>query len=430
MPEMNRFDEQLREAFARFEPEVTPDFAALEEQMNRRADGGRSELSRRYQLARRVAAASTAVALGLMGWLLVQEEPVQEVAELKGEAHWVKFDAEPGVGMGAAGPTDEAAARTTNAVVIANPNSTSPATRNGSVHVADGESAEVVEVRRTAAAEEATSTEAREVAVNEKTETEEVASALGFESSVQEACEGTEVSFKLDGDWTEGSFLWNFGDGSFSSESEPSHVFDRPGTYDITISVRSHNDGQIRTRTVENMIVVRPRPEAKLNWKLPKAMSGKEVAVQLENQTERTSSSTWLIGEEKLNQSQVQLKVPGEYPVHLIASNAYGCQDHEVATLRLGNRISAGAPSSFSPDGDGRYDTFLPRVAKEAEEPWELKVFDANEREVFRTNNALEPWNGLNLQGESVPRGRYHWTLTLNDRDGNPMMYSDDVRVE
>lgn len=429
---MNRFDEQLKEAFARFEPEVTPDFTALEEQMNQRADGGRSELSRRYRSARRVAAASSAIALGLMSWLLLRDEP-PVVEEVNPELGWVKFDGGSGVGMSAAGASEEASARTTDAVVIPNREVQSDAAepREFAVPVR-GERSETPHSAGGVAANLATSGTAEASRADEEVPAASAESnrLLGFASSVQEACEGTEVSFKLDGDWAEGSFLWNFGDGSFSSESEPAHVFDRPGTYDITISVRSHNDGQIRTRTVENMIVVRPRPEAKLNWKLPKAMSGKEVEVQLENQTERSSSSTWLIGEEKLNQSTTQLKVPGEYPVHLIASNAYGCQDHEAATLRLGDRLSAGAPASFSPDGDGRYDVFLPRAAKEADGPWVLRVFDAQEREVFRTENALAPWEGQGLQGERVPRGRYHWTLSTNDRDGNPMLYSDVVRVE
>ena len=434
---MNRLDEQLRQAFAQFEPEVTPDFASLQERLDCHADGGRSELSRRYHAARRVAAVSSAIALGLMGWLFLREAPDVQVEQVVEPAGWVKFDGQSGQGMGAVEVADEASARTTNSVVISNPEaafeakSTAPENQRAigvgqevKSHAADATAAES-EAKPSEVAGSKARIEVDELAANDANDR-----AIGFESSVQEACEGTEVSFKLDGDWTEGSFLWNFGDGAFSSEAEPSHVFDRPGTYDITISVRSHNDGQIRTRTVENMIVVRPRPEAKLNWKLPKALNGKEVTVQLENQTLRTSSSTWLIGEEKLNQSQAQLKLPGEYPVHLIASNAYGCQDHEVATLCLGDRIAAGAPSSFSPDGDGRYDVFLPRAAKEAEGEWVLRVFDAAEREVFQTHNALAPWDGRFQNGEAAPRGRYHWTLSMNDRAGNPMLYSDEVRVE
>ena len=429
---MNRFDEQLKESFSGFEPEVAPDFAAFERKLNDHVDAGRSELSRRYRKARRVATASTAVALGLLGllFLRVEESPLVEEEVQSG---WMKFDGGGGNGMRPAFEGAGVAARTTNSVVISEASLQSEieaveASEPRTAVLPSAQPVRPVEERSSPTRGEGASAAGRlsDVADIEGNE----ARPLGFESSVQEACEGTEVTFKLDGDWAEGSFLWNFGDGTFSSESEPSHLFNRPGTYDITISVRSHNDGQIRTRTVENMIVVRPRPEAKLNWRLPKLASGNEVEVHLENQTERTSSSTWLIGEEKIKQSQVTLKVPGEYPIHLIASNAYGCQDHEMASLRLGDRLSAGAPSSFSPDGDGRYDQFLPRAAREATGAWVFRVFDHHDAEVFSTSNAQQPWTGLLNAGVPASRGRYHWTLEMIDRDGNTMMYTDEVRVE
>ena len=77
---------------------------------------------------------------------------------------------------------------------------------------------------------------------------------LPFDASVREACEGVEVAFELQGLDREMSFLWNFGDGSFSSDPSPKHTFMRPGLYDITLSVRSPGDGFIRTRTIQNMI--------------------------------------------------------------------------------------------------------------------------------------------------------------------------------
>lgn len=435
---MNAFDEQLRSALEGFEPNVTPDFAAFEAALDRAEAGGQSELSRRYRTARRVAAASTAVALGLLGWLMVSEEEESRstaavpaaATEQVGTGGWSKFDGEGSTNlhdMEESGAAGDHAARTSSSVVIPDVadagHSTRPvaASTKEESRTAVDPVADVNEGQAGRGADGASTVESEAVGG---------AAVLGFESSVQEACAGTEVSFKLDGNWAEGSFLWNFGDGAFSSESEPSHVFDRPGTYDITISVRSHNDGQIRTRTVENMIVVRPRPEAALDWEFAKGASEKSVPVQLVNETERSSSSTWLLGEEKLQQAKAELKVPGEYPVHLIASNAYGCQDHATETLRLGNRLGAGAPSSFSPDGDGRYDTFLPRAAKEAEGEWLFVVYDSEGNQVFESRNALQPWNGEVGGGGTAAGHRFTWVLKMKEASGHQTMYTDVVRVE
>jgi hypothetical protein len=91
---------------------------------------------------------------------------------------------------------------------------------------------------------------------------ERLLSELPFNASTHEACEGVEVAFELSGLDRAMSFLWNFGDGHFSSDPAPVHRFDRPGTYDITLNVRAPRDGSIHTRTIQNMITVLPKPEA------------------------------------------------------------------------------------------------------------------------------------------------------------------------
>jgi hypothetical protein len=229
----------------------------------------------------------------------------------------------------------------------------------------------------------------------------------------------------------QGSFLWNFGDGTFSNEPSPSHTFSNPGTYDITISYRLHNDGNIRTRTVENMIVVRPKPEAVLRWKFASSSIFGEIAVELVDETARSSSSTWLIGNEGLVHSQFEIDTPGVYPVHLIASNAYGCQDDASAEIRVGDRLTARAAARFSPDGDGRYDTFLPQVLAESDSDWRFVVANEAGDIVFETRDALRPWDGALDQGGVANGGQvFRWTLFTTDRDGHTELHADEVLIE
>ena len=65
--------------------------------------------------------------------------------------------------------------------------------------------------------------------------------------------------------------LWNFGDGQFSNERSPQHVFRAPGTYDITLSVTRVSDGLIRTRTIENLVTIHANPEAEFTWEVPES---------------------------------------------------------------------------------------------------------------------------------------------------------------
>ena len=89
-----------------------------------------------------------------------------------------------------------------------------------------------------------------------------VEEAAAFVIETSEACVGTEISFGMDNALKDVRVLWNFGDGQFSSQNEPSHVFRAPGTYDITLSITRISDGVIRTRTIENLVTIHPIPEA------------------------------------------------------------------------------------------------------------------------------------------------------------------------
>ncbi|MFA5379696.1 MAG: PKD domain-containing protein [Dehalococcoidia bacterium] len=63
------------------------------------------------------------------------------------------------------------------------------------------------------------------------------------------------------------SWTWDFGDGSVSHENTPSHVYDIPGVY--TVSLYASNSAGFSTKTIPNTIIVVPSMyEAVLLWKL------------------------------------------------------------------------------------------------------------------------------------------------------------------
>ena len=251
----------------------------------------------------------------------------------------------------------------------------------------------------------------------------------GFDVSVQEACAGTSVSFALNGLNNQGSVLWNFGDGGFSQDLSPTHVYENPGTYDITVSVRAPGDGTIRTRTVENMIVVRPKPEAKMRWSFLEANPNRSK-VKLIDETQNSCSSTWLVEQEDVLSSEAILAIPGEYHVNLVASNSFGCQDVAVEKIRLGSRKEAIAPALFSPNGDGRYDTFIPLMLMDFEGTWTLTVWDGNER-VFQSFNARDAWDGKLSNGQVAKIGkRYLWRLETVTPKGERHLYVDEVLID
>lgn len=255
--------------------------------------------------------------------------------------------------------------------------------------------------------------------------------ATGFDVDVSAACVGTEIGFRMARPLTDVRVLWNFGDGQFSSLPEPHHVFKAPGTYDITLSVTRISDGLIRTRTIENLVTIHPRPEADFTWEVP-ATAEDLPRVALRDRSRDAASSTWVVdGESTLAGESVVFDLPrvGEHRIQLVASSPEGCQSVASHDIEVGNRFGLGASARFSPNGDGRYDTFFPRKLMNEDLSFVFRVEDKTGHIVHETTG-LEPWTGTLPEGESAqPGAEFRWTAILQGEVG-PAYFSDVVVVE
>jgi hypothetical protein len=446
MSEQLNWIQQLRKSFEGFEPNVTGDWNQMEQRIDAAEAGQHSDLTRRVKNAQRVAAGATAIAAGMAFWMIapmITEEPI----EVDAGSGLVEVEAiVPSALQGQdriavlVAPEDaalEGGARTSNTFVIDLPSLTvtgSSSTPNEPERMAESSIPSAASSDASAGNESATEIGSTVATKSNMPESESSATTIdaalaAMTASVQEACAGTEVSFALNGLDEEGSVLWNFGDGGFSQEVAPTHIYDNAGSYDITVSVRAPGDGIIRTRTVENMIVVRPKPAAKMDWEFFDASAAK-ARVRLINQTEDASSSTWLLQQEGLKEAETMLEIPGEYHVNLVASNKFGCQDVAVENIRLGSRKDAIAPALFSPDGDGRYDTFMPLMVMDFEGAWSMTVWDG-ERQVFETKDVRNPWKGqLDGGGRAQVGKTYTWKLETTTPAGDKHLFVDEVLID
>lgn len=452
------FENKLREASNGFEPEVQGDWSAIERGLG---NIERLEALRRAKMAERFAVGASVIVVGMalwmsvpavLDWTLETSDSVADVIEMKERSPRAassnedfkftvteqSFQAASQIETSHANSAFPAAAKTSKLVLVDVEELMRPPTvpLESVTSVSDvnksspGDSENAGRFANERSSEPTALDVDGDVGVS--VDHEVVRSELIIPSvSVQEACAGTSVNFELDYIDLQGSVLWNFGDGAFSKEASASHVFLNPGTYDITVSVRAHNEGIIRTRTVENMIVVRPKPVAKMDWVVHSNADGSKAIVKFFDETKLVSSSAWLLDESVLVEPQTELSIPGTYPVHLIASNAFGCQDVDTRTIDLGDRIAAGAPGMFSPNGDGRYDSFLPSLMNESESQCIFQIFDAEGRIIFESTEGHVQWNGELHDGVVARTGdRFHWTLEQVLPNGKKRFFSDFVRIE
>ena len=88
-----------------------------------------------------------------------------------------------------------------------------------------------------------------------------------------------------------------------------------------------------------------------------------------------------------------------------------------------------GGSARFSPDGDGRYDTFLPRKLLSEERPFVFRIEDKTGHIVFETT-VPKAWDGSLPSGElAKPGARFAWTAVIQG-DVGPSYFSDEVVVE
>ena len=447
MPIEHPFDKNIKQTFDGFEPNVNPDWTGFESSMNSASTGSTSTPMNATSISRW--ALMTAVAAG--GALMWVAKPIVEDAiesnsadvavvqhsdnaknEQSFDEVWNEF----------AHVDEEFSDENDNRLEVTSAEQTveqedavaeipqslqNPALASRQL---SGEMKET-ELKSSIVVASDESAEAEITAEEEIWTEERILSELPFDASVRQACEGVDVAFELSGIDRKMSFLWNFGDGHFSSDPAPRHTFNEPGTYDITLSVRPPGEGSISTRTIQNMITVLPKPKADFAWAFPSTSGGDEVTVQLRNQTETAVQSSWKLADETISGGAIELKVPGVYAIELETNNAHGCVDDVRKEIHVGDLNGLLAQARFSPNGDGKYDTFMPHGLKEMKGAWELVISTEQGEEVYRTSDADMPWDGTLPNGELVTNHSvFVWTARCMDANGNTRLYTDRLLAE
>lgn len=105
---------------------------------------------------------------------------------------------------------------------------------------------------------------------------------------------------------------------------------------------------------------------------------------------------------------------PGLYDIVLQVTDTAGCMSDIMGQVELLAEFSAFIPNSFTPNGDGVNDTFLPVLEGFIEDRYRLQVFDKWGDMIFETNDPNEPWTGQINDGNYYPDPQiFHYRLTV-----------------
>jgi gliding motility-associated-like protein len=246
-----------------------------------------------------------------------------------------------------------------------------------------------------------------------------VSDAVGIRSSVSEGCPGTSIDFAAENLPSEGIFLWNFGDGSFSNKARPSHVFSKAGTFEVMLSHSSAGGTLVKNKPVADRIVIHELPNASFVH-VKQEYENAIPSVHFENRSQGGVAYRWDFGDgstsDEAHPDHV-FKKAGEHAVVLTVTNAQGCQDRMEQLVHIETDYALLAPNTFSPNSDGVGDLFLPEALKTLGARFKLYVHDPRSGQmVYETSDPTRPWNGrIGNKGEPCPPGEYVWMVEMKD---------------
>lgn len=121
-------------------------------------------------------------------------------------------------------------------------------------------------------------------------------------------------------------------------------------------------------------------------------------------------------------------KENGTYTVSLDYTSLSGCSKKVFKTIEMSKKTKLLAPNSFTPNGDGLNDYFMPEELKVSGSKFTLNIFNKRGQQVFTTQDASHPWDGVNQKtGEKCQNDPYIWIVKLINENGEPEQYKGSI---
>lgn len=104
---------------------------------------------------------------------------------------------------------------------------------------------------------------------------------------------------------------------------------------------------------------------------------------------------------------------PSATTIYTMTSEIAGCTYTDDVTVEVIRRIEP--PNTFTPNGDGSNDVFVPVVTGVSADRYRFDIFDRWGQPLFSTERPGEGWDGTHGGGTPVQDGVYVWKLTAKD---------------
>lgn len=225
-------------------------------------------------------------------------------------------------------------------------------------------------------------------------------------------CVGYPVSF-TNASTNSDAWWWSYGDGTQDNDEEPTHVYNEEGIYDVEL-IAYGAGGCTDTLEIPEAVVINPTPTAAFTWDTLQTLSN---ALQFVNLSEGAVDWEWIFGDGTHISTFEPLHMfpngpANTYNVCLIAENRYGCPDTLCLPVPATSDPYVFVPNSFTPNGDGTNEVFVPFPVGFTTCRYLFYIFDRWGERIFTTDKPGDGWDG-NLNGTPCKQDVYVWRLVI-----------------
>ena len=226
------------------------------------------------------------------------------------------------------------------------------------------------------------------------------------------------------------TFLWNFGDNTTSTATNPVHLYNTPGSYTITLIANDPNTCNL-SDTTTFVINVFPIPVSNFTFTPDPPVENTQTSFNNLASPDAVNFK-WLFGDGDslitTSRSQVkhQYNATGTYNACLIAINSAGCADTLCQPVRAVIVALVDVPNAFTPQrGDVNSVVFargfgITKIRFIIWNRWGQKVFETNDKNIG--------WDGK-YKGAIQPMDVYAYTLDVEFFDGTKTTKKGDITL-
>jgi gliding motility-associated-like protein len=210
------------------------------------------------------------------------------------------------------------------------------------------------------------------------------------------------------------NWFWDFGDGNYSFGQNPSHTYNDPGSFYVSLTVTGTN-GCVFTDSLLYPVVVYPKPVAGF---VPDHSSVSVFVPDINFTDQSTGSMFWEWDFGDFDGSILQdpshtYPDTGTYYVSQIVINQYGCRDTAIEPVRIEPEFTFFIPNAFTPNGNGNNEYFMGQGIGIAQ--FDFLVFDRWGNKIFESKDPAVGWDGRLPNGDKAQIDVYVYKIYITD---------------